>query len=467
MYYSMGPWKWGLNSSSTVYLLLLSVVFYFFWRTRRPTLARGRIRVFRELIENMHLTKRYDELVLLVEPQLPKLILLTKQPSLISGWIDRLKPPTTDIATLLREEPYVSKPLWQGRLNKKLELLKAKILARDNAGTQAREVLLNLVTSPELTDHLAIAHPHFCLKLIEADEAVRADFIDNYMDALLGESGSRLYVELKNNQNINVGSRLELPKYNRLLYFFFSDAAMAMKNGLYSAIGEAVCRRLDEDHKLIDKLNEQLGSYYDSGRFRCPINSGITLFEIMVHEGIHQGLQDHMWLHYFWYFTKKILKQIPVRHDNGSHEEWPTPFHYLLYRLISVATDWAKQSARIDDKEIPEATRNANDFDRYYISKQATIVLGSMLHEIMPSNKLSCRFKTYLLGVAVRSHIALSQDLQLTSVANMFTTAVIRGIELPTETSYKLILKRAFDNLDHIERFKAAQFKQALDESLA
>lgn len=51
LYYSLGPWKWGLDSSSAVYLLLLAVVFYFFWRTRFPMLIRGRIRVFRELIE--------------------------------------------------------------------------------------------------------------------------------------------------------------------------------------------------------------------------------------------------------------------------------------------------------------------------------------------------------------------------------------------------------------------------------
>ncbi|HEY4092270.1 MAG TPA: hypothetical protein VGN46_12205 [Luteibacter sp.] len=65
LYYSLGPWRWRLDSSSAVYLLLLSVVVYFFWRTRSPMLVRGRIRVFRELIENLHLTKRYEELVLL------------------------------------------------------------------------------------------------------------------------------------------------------------------------------------------------------------------------------------------------------------------------------------------------------------------------------------------------------------------------------------------------------------------
>lgn len=467
LYYSLGSWKWGLDSSSAVYLLLLSVVFYFFWRTRSPMLVRGRVHVFRELIENLHLTKRYDELVLLIEPQLPKLILLTKQQPLIAAWIDCLDPAHIYMAALLRGEVPHPKPAWRQLWSNALQSLKSWISARDEASTQAREVLLNLVTSPELTAHLAVAHPHFCLKLLEADEAIRSDFIENYVDALLEAPGSRIYVELKNNQNLNGGSRLYLPKNNRLLHFFFSDAVSAMKNGLDRAIGDAVCRRLDENRKLAEKLNESLGSYYDGGRFRCPINSGITLFEIMVHEGIHQGLQDHMWLHYFRHFAEKILKQMPMPPDEEAYQEWPTPFHYLLYRLVSVATDWAEQCAHIDDTEIPEATRSADSFDRHFISKEATKVLGSMLQDIIPSEKITASFKTYLLEVAIRSHNKLQENRELLDVASLLRTAVIQGADLPTEASYRVELRNVFDCLDHIMRHEAAEFEKVLDESEA
>lgn len=467
LYYSLGPWKLGLDSSSAVYLLLLSVVFYFFWRMRSPMLVRGRIRIFRELSENLHLTKRYDELVLLVEPQLPKLILLTKQPSLIVGWVDRLDPPNIDIAALLHGEATRARPAWWQRWSNALQSLKSWILARDEASTQAREVLLNLVTSPELTAHLAVAHPHFCLKLLEADETIRSDFIESYMDALLDAPGSRLYVELKNNQNLNGGSRLYLPKNNRLLHFFFFDAAAAMKNDLDRAIGEAVCRRLDEDRKLAEKLNESLGSYYHGGRFRCPVNSGITLFEIMVHEGIHQGLQDHMWLHYFRHFAEKILKQMPMPPDAEAYQEWPTPFHYLLYRLVSVATEWAEQCARIDDAEIPEATRSAGGFDRHFISKEATKALGSMLQEIIPSENLTVSFKTYLLKVVIRSHNRLQGNGELLDIASSLRTAVIQGSYPPTKASYRGELRNVFDRMDHTVRHEAAQFEEALEESEA
>jgi hypothetical protein len=467
LYYSLGPWRWGFDSSSTVYLLLLAVVLYFFWRTRSPTLARSRIGVFRELIEKLLLTKRHDELVLLAEPQLPKLIRLSKEQPLLARWVDHLDPARMDMAALLRGERPRTKPVWRRRWSAVLQGLKSCCLRRDGASAQAREVLLNLTTSPELTIHLAVAHPHFCLKLLEADEAVRSDFIEHYMDALLDAPGSRLYVELKNNQNLNGDSRLYLPENNRLLRFFFADAAAALKNGLDRAIGEAVCRRLDDDSKLIEKLNAPLGSYYEAGRFRCPINSGITLFEIMVHEGIHQGLQDHMWLHYFGHFTEKILKRMSVPPDEQTYHEWPTPFHYLLYRLIRVATDWAKQCARIDDSEIPVATRTADGFDRHFISKEATKVLGSMLEDIIPSNKISTSFKTYLLEVAIRCHIELQGNRDLADVASSFMTVLIRGAASPTKASYRVELRNVFGRMDHRMRHEAARFEEALEASLS
>ncbi|WP_228756109.1 hypothetical protein [Pseudomonas aeruginosa] len=156
LYYSLGPWKWGLDSSSAVYLLLLSVVVYFFWRMRSPTLVRGRIRIFRELIENLHLTRRYDELVLLVEPQLPKLILLTKQESLIAGWVDRLDPPNIDMDALLRGEAPRARPAWRDRWSTALQSLKSWILARDGkrpANTPPRFFQLAAWYPPVLGGH--------------------------------------------------------------------------------------------------------------------------------------------------------------------------------------------------------------------------------------------------------------------------------------------------------------------------
>jgi len=463
LYYSLGSWKWGLDGGSAVYLLLLASALYFFWRTRFPALVRGRVGIFLELIENLNLTSRYDELVLLVEPQLSRLITLSKHRPMVVRLIDRIDKPQNNLAALLRGEVPKARSAWANRLSSVLQSLKSWSLAHAKDSTLSHEVLLSLVASPKLTKHLAIAHPYFCLKLLETEEAVHSDFIENYMDALLDVPASRLYVELKNNQNLNGGSRLYLPDNNRLLRFFFFDASAAMKNGMDKAIGEPVRRRLDEDKVLAAKLNEPIGSYYEVGKFRCPINSGISLFEIMVHEGIHQGLQDHMWLYYFGEFSKKILKQMPIPTDEESHQEWPTPFHYLLYRMIGVATDWMKQCSRIVDEDIPADTLNAEGFDRHFISKEAAKMLGMMLEDIIPSEKLSTSFKIYLLEVVVRCHIELQNDPKLKDVASSFLGATISGSDYPTSVPYRRELKDVFRKMDHVLKRNAATFAQALE----
>jgi len=467
LYYSLGTWKWGLDSSSVIYLLLLLVVIYFFWRTRAPTLARGKLNLFRELVENLLLTQRYDELVLLVEPQLQKLIGLSTSQPLLVRLTNRLRLRSKfDLNALSSGTQRRAETAWQRRFRASLKAAESWLIRRNKTSTQASELILDLVTSSSLVTQLAVTHPYFHLKLLMTQEAIRSDLIDRYMDALLAEPGSRLFVELKNSQNIRIGSRLGIPQYNRLLRFFFADAAGAIAGGLDKAIGEAVLVRLDEDDKLAEKLNRPLGSYYEVGKFRCPINSGITLFEIMVHEGIHQGLQDHMWLHYFPYFVEKILVHMQEPGEEDAYQEWPTPFHYLLYRMVLIATEWAEQCSRIDDAEIPKETRDAEGFDRHFISKQATMAIDSMLRCLIPSPKISSAFKEYLLGIVIRSYVSIQGDNKLADVASSFLSSVISGSAIPTSEAYRRSLLSTFEELDHVLRIKAEQFEKSLSESL-
>jgi hypothetical protein len=88
-----------------------------------------------------------------------------------------------------------------------------------------------------------------------------------------------------------------------------------------------------------------------------------------------------------------------------------------------------------------------------------------MLQDIIPSEKITVSFKTYLLEVAIRSHNRLQGNRELLDVASSFRTAVIRGADLPTETSYRIELRNVFDRMDHRIRCEAAQFGEALDES--
>lgn len=462
LYFSLGPWRLGFNSNTAVYVLLLIVATYFFWRTRSPKLVRGKIEIFREMLESLILTKRYDELVLHVEPQLPKLIEFSRRES----WLIKL-------IYGIKRNPIFTGSAKDGKRSAATRTQRKKpspitVLFSNHAKSkvQAREILQSLVISSELTRSLTLNHPYFCLKLLDTEEAVLNDFTKEFLDAMLEAPGSQLYVELKNNKNLNGGARLALPQSNRILRFFFEDPTVALKLGVYQAVGDAVCRRLDEDKALISKLNEPLGSYYDLGRYRCPINSGITLFEIMVHEGIHHGLHDHMWLHYFQHFARSILSQLQQVPEEPSFEEWPTPLHYLLARLFSVAIDWMEQCGRIKPPSTAIGVAKRADFDELYISQQAAKSIGEMMQSIIPSTTIPVYFKRKLLGLVIASHNNLRGQLGLIEVAVALNKATIFGTEMPTKCSYRSALLTHFRELDHRLKGDAVQFEKDLDDSL-
>ena len=94
-------------------------------------------------------------------------------------------------------------------------------------------------------------------------------------------------------------------------------------------------------------------------------------------------------------------------------------------------------------------------------------VLGAMLEDIITSKKLPASFKTYLLEVAIRSHIKLQRDRNLADVASSFMTAVIQSAASPTAASYRVELRNVFGRIDHRMRDDAAQFEKTLAASLA
>lgn len=107
----------------------------------------------------------------------------------------------------------------------------------------------------------------------------------------------------------------------------------------------------------------------------------------MIHEGIHQGIQDHLWLFYFTHFTDKILKQLRDQQPDDSIHEWPTPFHFLLYEIVSITSNWIDDCFEVNVSLVIDQISNEPSFDGHYISKQAGEALGTITQYILLSKK--------------------------------------------------------------------------------
>lgn len=468
LYYSFGPWKFGLDKASAVYILVAALGLYLLVRARAPKLAMRNIGLFEKLADNLLLINRYDELVDLVEPQLPKLIKMASYQPVLLRLVSKITPkPVFDIDALLSGSTPRGESVIRHGVRSMLNKLGVRLVKRNAARESAIELLHNISNTPSLVSYLAVAHPSFCLKLLERPEIVREDFVELFMSALLADNTSRLYVELRNSRNLNGRSRLALPEANRILCFLFRDVSVAERLGVYRGIGEAVLEKLNGDEKLIEKYNRSLGSFSENGKYHCPILGGIKLFEIMIHEGIHQGVQDHLWLFYFTYFTSHVLERMREISLDDECDEFPTPFYYVLYELVSVASDWVEGGLDVTGVDVAESAKVLDGYNVFYISQQATDALGTMLKKIISSPKIAMRFKVYVLEIALRRYKRVSGNSHSVQVAESFNKSVIEGVGLFTEQHYREELNRVFQLVDSPLRTSVPKFSAALQASIA
>lgn len=469
LYYSFGPWKWGFEKSSAVYSLLLGLGLYILFRARTPKFAKGKIGTFEVLANNFLLTKRYDELFTLIEPHLFKLFKFAKHRSWLIRIVKKITPASPPSRFRMENGELQLCEAREGavksRLRSVLTRLDSKLSARDSLADKARVLLKAILNQPQFVAYLSVCHPYFCLKILSIPEVVREEFTELFVSALIADSNSLLYSELKNNQNLDGRYRLALPRSNRILHFLFNNVTTAERLALYQPIGESVCRCIDEDQKLVDAYNRSLGYYEQRGKYRCPIYAGIKLFEIMIHEGVHQGAQDHLWLFYFTYFTDRIMKQLRHQQPDDSSYEWPTPFHFLLYEIVSTTSNWIDDCIEVDVSLIDDQIRNAPGFDKHYISKQAAKALGSITQRILFSSKIDDRFKGYVLEIILGRLARFHNRKDAASVTHTVINSIIY-VDGYTKEGYHQELYRIYKELDHVLRHNVKSFDQAIEKCM-
>ncbi|HEY4537087.1 MAG TPA: hypothetical protein VIG45_01375 [Erysipelothrix sp.] len=461
LYYSLGPWKWGWNSASAIYLILLVCGIYFYLKIKFSRLSSRKIKYFVDLVDGLVLEGRYNQAVELIEPNLTRLISLSEDKAL------GVRLPSLQQSKVQQHDSYEDSRgvCILSRVKRFLQGLKKYSLQKNEPkNILAKELLFRLASSLHFVNFLAQSKPYFALELLKSKLALRSGYSSKLLRAFLDNSGSRLYFELENNQNLKKGNRLDLAKSNKILHRLLSNSQDAISLGMDRAVGEYVLSELRENLELNSKLNCKLGFYYEVGRFSCPINSSLTIFEIMVHEGIAQGIQDHMWLHCFSHFADQILKNMDGMHEDV-YSEWPTPYHYLLYRIVSIGADWIEQSSFVDELEVLEENKKKESYRRYLIAENSIKMLGNVFKFIVESSVLSDSFKRYLLEALLRRYKTIKDDSNLAELNSLYLSHIAEGRGNLPQKTYPLELKRIFDGLDHVLRNEVKPFAEALKKA--
>lgn len=461
-YYTLGPWLFGLDKSSGIYLLLLSLSGFILFRAKTTKLAKRNIGIFEKLFNSLLMTKQYAELAPLLEQHVGDIFDISDSGSLRARVAEFIRPRWKfEVLLAGEEEPK------QKRLEKNLEELRSWIAdqleVKDRPEKIAREIVRKLTTTPHLICYLAGSYPYLCLEILKQPLARNEEFLDEFMRALIEDETSIFYAELRNNHNIRGHHRLAIPDENKLLSFFFKDIKVAEAHGVYRSVGEVTCQLIDFDSKLATSHNGPLGYYDQVGIYKCPIYCGIQFFQIMVHEGLHQGIQSHLWLYYFTHFTDKIVERLrPLKADDSEHE-FSTPFHFLLYRIVSTTMDWIDEAQYIEDKAALRLKGESLNNDNAYIPFNAALAIGRIMHTIISSEKLGDRFKVYMLEVVLRRLGELEGVDDMKSLSRVIEKSLIyRDPIWKTDLCYRKELESLYEVVDHVLRANTEQFGQAL-----
>lgn len=279
----------------------------------------------------------------------------------------------------------------------------------------------------------------------------------------MNNRSSIYYYELEHTGTLTSGNRYSIANSDRLLHYFFNDVKVSEKLAIYKPIGDKVCEYLDYDAELIDRYNQPLGTYYESQRFKCPVDSSVHFFEIMIIESMHSGIRWHMWLYYFPTFVRKILNKLNPSEDVDLNAEFPTPFHYILYHIVSVMIDWLDEYSNVTDKSHLTMENENLSHDNGSIPKSTVLALGNIVFMIVSSEKVSTQFKTYIMEMVCGHLRDKVHDNEHQSLNKVLMKSILRnGFHDKLDCKYLDALNYCYKDVDHVIQFELKEFSTLL-----
>jgi hypothetical protein len=470
---NLGPWLWGFDKSAAQYLLFLLLAVIVYWRSRKTKLTRWTLGLFDELTTTLLHAGKLEELTDLLHRHLGSALDLGASKSVRGRLANAIRAPRPPFQVVFRDDGSITlgedaPTNWLARRSFIFrEWLADLVGPSQRVQRRAAIVVKRLLSSRQLTAQLAIARPYLCTEVMERATRVAEGFQDEFFEALLADDASVLYSELRNNDNFGgSGHRLALPEENRLLRFYCVDAKVAGKLGVYRSVGEAVLMRIDADEVLERKLNGPLLTFHEAGKHRNPVYAGVWFFKIMVLEGLHQRVADHLWLHYMPHFARRLVERArEVRPEDENHE-FPTPLAYLLYEVVSTTIEWIKD-AQVLTKPGDVVRADQLDGEHIYISFEAAEAIGRAIQVILISPRVTRRLKNELLCVALTALQELEPRQHLLPLADVMRAHLIEPYGFREDINYLYTLKQCFDEQDHVLRAHLGRFSDALDAARA
>ncbi len=239
-------------------------------------------------------------------------------------------------------------------------------------------------TNEDFVTNIANNNPYLFVEyigLLNDEKNAHPEFVNSYLKTLIKCKNRKFFKEIRYTMLRQTGNgNYDLDPEKPILYSLFKDAKVAKFNkiwksvgeqGYYEIIGESKqeASYLREDEIELDGEQDTIWEY--------RIKAAISFFDIMYREAIVQGINDHMWIYYYEYFTKGLIENV----RNNSSAKEPTRNHKLIKEIIDNL---------VESIEVSLKSGNMGLFKNSYRC------LGRCLYPIVTSN-ISNDFKDQIL----------------------------------------------------------------------
>jgi hypothetical protein len=316
----------------------------------------------------------------------------------------------------------------------------------------AESVVRVLLRSEEFRKFLVTMRPDALPDFMAIKLQPRFDFSDRALRDLIADSGSRLYQEIEQNQNLSDKGGYALPEENILLRFLFGDAEVAHKLGAWKPIGDAVINtiRAGANSGYAAYLNDRADNF-DEERWRDVVFVGTRYFDIMVHEAMRQGVPYHMWLFYLPLFVTELEGIYDTSGQNiDTTDEFPTRNARLLYEAFDVMGDWVRNIEYLAPSSPHAAIRNTGEFSSGTIPADAAVALGNAMVTIALSDRIGDTFAGYLHDCILHDIAALSHEGIEGNMRSLLIRRIVAGGNRRPDARYRQRLKTYLAMADHV-----------------
>lgn len=386
-----------------------------------------------------------------------------------TNWIRRQQIRTFKPVIMAQDEPSQPKTGHGKRLYEafrwRIRWMKHFVPAGRKTQANAESVVRVLLRSEEFRKFLVTMRPDALPDFMAIKLQPRFDFSDRALRDLIADSGSRLYQEIEQNQNLSDKDGYALPEENVLLRFLFGDAEVAHKLGAWKPIGDAVINtiRAGSNSGYADYLNDRADNF-DEERWRDVVFVGTRYFDIMVHEAMRQGVPYHMWLFYLPLFITELEGIYDTSGQNiDTTDEFPTRNARLLYEAFDVMGDWVRNIENLAPNSPHAAIRDTGEFSSGAIPADAAVALGNAMVTVALSDRIGDTFAGYLHDCILHDIAALSHQGIEGNMRSLLIRTIVAGGNRHPDARYRQRLKTYLAMADHVLVGSVKDYTAALE----